>query len=371
LSEIESDDPPVGIQPRSRGARAHGKVGVRDVARLAGVSTATVSRALNSPARVSSELQKRIDEASKALGWVPHGAARTLTTGRSKAIGVVFPALSHGGDFARAVEALQRELKLHNYMLLLGISHHDLDEEFRLIRQFVEFGADALILVGAIHRPELTSLLEQHEVPWIDTFVYSPESHGTSIGPDNRRALRELTEYLIGLGHRRFGLLGQGTTDNDRTLARAQGIQDALQEHGLELRHALVAENRWGLGVGREMMRKMLASKPRPTAVICANALLAAGAMIEALSQGVSIPDDMSIVGYDDIELMSELPVTVTTVRIRSDEIVTRAARLLMARLEGREIETEWEVDFEIVRRASVGPPPGRQRKRGSDETGS
>jgi LacI family transcriptional regulator len=118
-------------------------VGLRHVAKVAGVSTATVSRAVNTPGLVSPELRNRIAAVVRELGWVPHGAARALTTRRSGAIGAVFPTLSHG-DFARAAEALQDELTANGYTLLLACSQYDLEQEQRLVRQFVERGVDAI-----------------------------------------------------------------------------------------------------------------------------------------------------------------------------------------------------------------------------------
>jgi LacI family transcriptional regulator len=343
-----------------RGASA--KVGLRDVARAAGVSTATVSRATNSPALVSSELRERIEKVSKQLGWVPHGAARALTTGRSGAIGAVFPTLSHG-DFARAIEALQDELRESGYSLLLACSYYDPEEEYQLVRRFIERGVDAIVLVGGAHKPELTKLIEAQNIPCVNTFVYDRKTHGTCIGPDNRKALRRLTEYLIDLGHRRFGLIMQESANNDRAAARTQGIHDALKDHGIELRHNHVVNARWGIAEGRQLFRAVVEASPRPTAVICGNAPLAVGAMLEAQNLGLAVPEDITIVGYDDIELMSELPVTVTTIRVQSDEVGRRAGRFLVAKLQGRRADIQWECEAELVTRASSGPPPKRKRR--------
>lgn len=336
-------------------------VGLRDVARAAGVSIATVSRAMNTPARVSTQLRLRIEAASRDLGWVPHGAARALTTKRSNAIGAVFPTLSHG-DFARAAEALQDELRRSGYTLLLACSNYDPEQEYQLVRQFVERGVDALVLVGALHKPELTSLLQTRGLPSVNTFVYDEKTHGTCIGPDNRKAMHKMTEYLVGLGHRRFGVIAQSIAHNDRAEARLRGIKDVLERNSLELKHLHFAGGRWGVQEGKLLFRKIMASKPNPTAVVCGNAYLAVGAMLEAAALNLAVPGDVSIVGYDDIEIMTELPVSVTTVRVRSDEVGRRAGQYLMARLEERPIGIEWECEAELVKRDSAGPAPRRKR---------
>ena len=330
-------------------------VGVRQVAEAAGVSTATVSRAVNTPELVSPELRDRVAAVVRELGWVPHGAARTMTTRRSGAIGAVFPTLSHG-DFARAAEVLQDELTANGYTLLLACSQYDLVQEQRLVRQFVERGVDAVALVGNIHLPELTELLERRSVPYVNTFNFVPGGPDNCIGPDNRQAMFDLTKHLLAQGHRSFGVIAQSIQNNDRATARLQGIKDALAEEGLGIRPQHLQEGRWTIAEGRQLMAAILAKHPRPTAVICGNAYLAVGAVLEALYNHIKLPDSISIVGYDDIEIMQELPVSITTLRVRSDEVGRRAAAYLIAAIEGRTIDIARDCEVEIVERASSGP---------------
>ena len=341
--------------PQAAARPAPTAVGLRHVAKAAGVSTATVSRAMNTPDLVSPELRDRIAAVVRELGWVPHGAARALTTRRSGAIGAVFPTLSHG-DFARAAEALQDELAANGYMLLLACSQYDLEQEHRLVRQFVERGVDALALVGNTHAAELTELLDRRQVPYVNTFNFVPGGEEKCIGPDNRKAMFELTKHLLAQGHRKFGVIAQSIRNNDRASARLQGIKDALAEAGLGIRPQHLHEGRWTIAEGRRLMAAILEQRPRPSAVICGNAYLAVGAVLEALDRGIRLPDELSVVGYDDIEIMQELPVPVTTLRVRSDEVGRRAAEYLVAAIEGRPTEVARECEVEIVQRASSGP---------------
>lgn len=331
-------------------------VGLRAVARAAGVSTATVSRAINNPELVSEELRTRVSAVIEHLGWVPDGAARALATRRSGAIGAVFPTLTHG-DFARATFALQHELQKDGYALLLACSEYNPDQELMQVRKFLERGVDGLILVGEAHHGDLPKLLARRRVPTINTFVYDKETHGRTIGTDNRQTLEALTNYLIELGHRRLGVIAQSTVNNDRAAARLAGINDALSAHGLAIRPNHMAVGLSGIAEARSLFRQIVEAEPCPTAIICGNAYLAVGAELEALSLGLSVPDDISIVGYDDIELMNELPVPITTVRVPSEEIGRRAARYILGRIFGRDEETQFECDAEIVKRASCAPP--------------
>jgi len=334
-------------------------VGLRDVARVAGVSTATVSRAMNNPAVVSEELRDRIASVVRHLGWVPHGAARALATRRTGTIGAVFPTLTHG-DFARAIQALQSELSRSGYTLLLACSEYNAQQEYQQVRKLIERGVDALLLVGEAHHNDLAELLDKNRIPYVNTFVYNPSTHGTCVGPDNRKALHKIANYLIDLGHKSFGVVAQSTDNNDRAQARLQGIRDALAEKSIAIQPRHFAQGYWGINEGRQLFRRILERKPWPTAVICGNAYLTVGALLESQVMGIQVPAEMSIVGYDDIEIMSELPIPLTTVRVSSDEVGRRAARLLVARLEGRSIDLNFECDAEVIVRSSSGPAPKR-----------
>lgn len=331
-------------------------VGLRQVALAAKVSTATVSRAINTPDLVSPKLRERINAAIDRLGWVPDGTARALATKRSFTIGAVFPTLTHG-DFARATTAIQQELQSRGYTLLLACSDYDIEQEFQQIKKFLERGVDGLILVGQNHHPELARLLARRNVPTINSFVYSEETHGTSIGPDNRKLFYDMTKYLIDMGHAVFAVVAQSVEHNDRAEARLRGIQDALAEEGIAVRPQHFAIGQWSISEGRNLFRRVMLSQPRPTAVICGNPSLAVGAYLESVAMGLNVPDDVSIVGYDDIEVMSHLPVPLTTVRVQSEQVGRNAARYLIARLDGESADIPFQCETEIVIRASSGPP--------------
>jgi LacI family transcriptional regulator len=332
-------------------------VGLRQVALAANVSTATVSRVINTPDLVSPKLRQRINEAIDRLGWVPDGAARALATKKSFTIGAVFPTLTHG-DFARATTAIQEELHANGYTLLLACSDYDMEREFQQIRKFLERGVDGLILVGENHHPDLEKFLLRRDVPMINTFVYSQHSHGTCIGPDNHKLFYDMTRHLIDLGHEIFAVVAQSVKNNDRAQARLQGIKDALAEKGIAVRPQHFAIGQWSVSEGRNLFARVMRQSPRPTAVICGNPYLAVGAYLESMVMGLRVPDDVSIVGYDDIEVMSHLPVPLTTVRVQSEQVGRNAARFLLGRLDGRDIEIPFQCESEIVLRASSGPPP-------------
>lgn len=330
-------------------------VGLRQVASVAGVSTATVSRAINNPETVSPDLRARIEMVIRELGWVPSGAARALATRRTYTVGAVFPSLAQG-LFARAIDGLQDELNARDYTLLLAHSRYSFDEERRQLRKLIERGVDGIVLVGRERPADIEALLRKQNVPYVHTFVYHPDGDVPSIGPDSYAALYEMTEYLIGLGHRRFGIIGQSTAGNDRAQARWDGVHAALAEHGIAIPSAHALQGHWSVSEGRALFSRIMERRPEPTVVIGGNPFLAIGAMLEAQSRGIRIPEDMSIVAYDDIEIMQELPVPITTVRGPSDEVGREAARVILRMIEGERDVASVELPSRVILRASSGP---------------
>lgn len=353
-------DPAGGAEGRRKSAdRAtvkRGTIVAADVARIAGVSTATVSRAMNYPDQVSEPVRARIESVVKSLGWVPHGAARALASRRTGAIGAVFPTLTHG-DFPRAIQALQHALAENSYTLLLSFSEYNLDQELRQVRMLLERGVDGIVLVGKMHHPDIPGLLARYKVPFINAFVYDPDSPHTCVGPDNHKALYRLTNYLAELGHTRFGIIGQSTKNNDRVQARLQGVKDALAERSIAVHPRHQVEGLWGIREGKLLLRKILRHAPHPTALVCGNGYLAVGALLECQRLGIRVPEDMSIVGYDDFEFMAEIPIAITTVRVSGEDVGRRCADMILSRLAGGGDEAPHECSAEILVRASSGPP--------------
>jgi LacI family transcriptional regulator len=338
-------------------ARRREAVGVRRIAQVAGVSTATVSRAINNPKAVSEGLRARISSVITELGWVPSGAARALAMSRTHTIGAVFPALALG-DFARAIDALQDELDTRSYTLLLARSRYSAEQEHRQVVKLIERGVDGLVLVGKTRTRDLDLFLERRQVPFVNTFVYAADSAAPCIGPNNFRAMFEMADYLIGLGHQRFGVIAQSSVNNDRAGERRDGVHAALSRRGIVIPPQHELEGRWSIEEGRKLFRCLLGTRPWPTAVICGNSLLAAGALLESQQLGVAVPEDMSIVGYDDIEIMRELPIPITTVRVASDKVGETAGAVIVDMIEGRHVGGGIEIPFEIIPRRSSGPPP-------------
>jgi LacI family transcriptional regulator len=343
---------------RSFARGSSGTVTVQDVAERAGVSVASVSRVLNKSGNVSSRLKHRIEEAVADLGYVPHGAAQALASRRSKTIGAVVPTLENP-TFAIGVEALQRYLTRSGYMLLLASSNYDPDQELLQVRTLVGRGVDGMMLVGNVHDSKLYDFLDEKGIPYVNTWVLDPSGKIPSVGFDNRQAATDLVNYLLDLGHRDFGVIAGLTVANDRAQARVDGVREALARKGLSLTREKLIERPYKILDGKVALRELLKSPKPPTAVICGNDLLAFGAMLECYERGISIPEEISIAGFDDLDFAAHLSPSLTTVRVPADEIGMKAAEFLLSRIKGDPILPITEIDVNFVVRKSTGPPPG------------
>jgi LacI family transcriptional regulator, galactose operon repressor len=335
----------------------------KDVARLAGVSTATVSRAINVPDAVDAETRSRVRDAVAQLHYVPHGPARALRSHRSKMVGAVVPSFEYA-LYARTTSAMQGVLEPKGYSLVLAEHHYDLEAELRVTGQLIGHGVDAFVYVGVHHDPALFALLEDYGRPYVLTWGVDPMRRHPSIGFDNRAATFEMTRHLIGLGHRRFGLLSAKPEGNDRATERGAGVRAALAQAGLELDPRWIQYGAINLGAATAMMRKLLERAQRPTAVICTNDVFAVGAMIACREQGIRIPEDISITGVDDTDLGATQTPALTSIRTPIVEIGRAAAEQLIARLEDRPHAAFQTLPFELVLRGSTAQPPPRPRAR-------
>lgn len=332
-------------------------VSLSDVARLAGVSTASVSRTINSPNLVRPESRERIEAAIRELGYIPSGAARALATRQSRAIGAIVPTLDDA-IFATGISALQRRLTQLGYTLLVAASEYDPKQELREAHALLTHGVEGLMLIGENRDPELYRLLERSRVPFVNCWTYRAASSHPCIGFDNERAARQLTEYLIDLGHRDIAMIAGITRGNDRAQARVDGVRGALKAIDCDLPGERFIEQRYGIAEGRNGMRELLTrcSQP-PTAVICGNDVLAMGALFECQSRGLAVPEALSIAGFDDLNVSAHLQPSLTTVKVPSSEMGTLAADFLAQRLKGRPALDHMEVETTLVVRNTTKRP--------------
>jgi LacI family transcriptional regulator len=321
----------------------------------ADVSTATVSRVLNGASNVSDGVRERVERACRELNYLPNGAARALAARKTMTIGAIVPTIENGG-FAAAVGAFQRVLSANGYTLLLTCSDYHPDVELREARNLLSRGVDGLMLVGSEHQEELVGLLERYAVPFVETWTIA-EGH-PSVGFDNKAAAATLTEHLLALGHRRVGVITGKPAGNDRAAHRILGIRDCLARHGLPPPLEWSTERPYRVEEGRRATRALMQGANNPTALMCGNDQLAFGAMIEAGVLGLSVPEDVSIAGFNDQEFAAHLTPPLTTIRIPAEEMGDRSAQVLLQRIADPHAAAEpLTLSFELVTRLSTAPP--------------
>jgi LacI family transcriptional regulator len=339
---------------RRRATAQAGIPRLSEVARLAAVSPATVSRAFNTPALLNAATLKRVTDAAARLNYLPDGLARSLRRNRSMVIGAVMPALRHA-YFASTVEGLQAEIARRGYTLLLAISEFDEKAELAAIQSMIRQGVDGIVLVGTQHDPTLLPLLRDRGKPFVVTWSYDPAL--PSVGFNHRNAIQPVVNHLLDLGHRDIVAVMAFLGVSDRERERLAGIEDAFGRRGQSFSSERVMfAGGSGLQDGRNAFRNARARFPRATAIICANDLLAAGAMMECAASGLSVPRDVSIVGYGDLEIAAAMTPPITTVKTPADAMGRMAASCLLAKLAGEDHLDHIEFATELVLRGSTGP---------------
>lgn len=336
-------------------------IGLNDVAVLAAVSSATVSRVLNHPTKVRPDVRARVERAMEELNYVPHGAARSLASNQTRTMGAVVPMFDIS-LFAKIVDGVQETIHENGYTLLLAKCNYDPEREAAEVRALVERGVDGMILVGSSRKDEVYKLLRDRRIPFVNMCVYTPDAPWTCVGWDNVEAAAKMARYLIDLGHKRFGIISSQTKNNDRASARLLGYLSALRDGGLGIDHDAIVESGHTIAEARLAMSRLLLLSKKPTAVICGNDTLAYGALQECIRSGIRVPDDISISGFDDIEIASHCVPALTTLRVPAHEVGQQAALIVLGAQQSTKVNSvRFELDL-IVRGTT-------QRCRNEDES--
>ena len=332
------------------------KPSINDVAQLAGVSTATVSRTLNEPSKVKRTTLDSVRNAVNQLGYTPHFGGRALASNKSNTIGALIPTMDNA-IFARGLQALQEALAESAVTLLIATSGYDPEREFEQIQTLLGRGVDGLLLIG-LSRPDKTySLLNQHGVPVVVAWSFKDDTEHLCVGFDNRASAADLTNLVLDYGHRQIAMIAGISHGNDRAADRIEGVRQALHARELELASDRLIETPYNLDDAALAMENLMALSSRPTAIICGNDVLAAGALMHAKRADLSVPIDVSVVGFDDIDLASVTAPPLTTVHVPHRRMGQAAAELLLAIGNGEEDVEGIKFQPELVVRGSLAEP--------------
>lgn len=334
------------------------KENIVSVAKLAGVSPATVSRAINHPELVSPKTRKRIDSAIRKSGYIRNRAAQAIHGKRSATIGLVVPTVNYA-IFAEVVQSFNDEVSAKGFTLLLASHGYDLADEYTVIRKLLEHRVDGVALIGLEHSPDSIHLLRKQQVPALSIWNYSPETEISCIGADNTEAGRLAAEHLLVLGHRRVGLVFPPTAGNDRARARLEAARSTLLDAGAEIADEWCGETPYSLSQSKRTVTRILSGRRLPTALLCGNDVIAHGAVYAALRLGISVPRDLSIIGIGDFAGSAEMEPALTTIRIPARSIGTAAAaHMIQTITDGHpEAIVRERLDVELMMRATTAPP--------------
>jgi LacI family transcriptional regulator len=299
----------------------------RDVARLAGVSQPTVSRALRDDQRISAGTRRKVQEAAVALGYVPSEAGRSLSTRMTKRMGVLVTDLTNP-FYPHLVAPLHDELERLGYRMMLFAERSD---EVTAYERLLDRSIDGVVLTTATLGSPLPAELRRRGLP----FVYLNRESGTAADAavvDNRHGAELAARELVRLGHTRVaGVFGPDDTSTGRD--REHGFRQALAEEGIALPESQVRRGPFDFATGAAALPELLAAAPRPTAVFCGNDVIAIGVLDAALRAGVRVPDELTVIGFDDIPMASWASFELTTVRHDLHGMARAAARLLVERV--------------------------------------
>jgi LacI family gluconate utilization system Gnt-I transcriptional repressor len=338
---------------RNRNASGgEGKANMNDVAQAAGVSIATVSRAIHYPDRLAPATLKLIRDTIARLSYVPDLTAGSLASSRSRIIGAIVPTLSNS-IFAETVDALSETLAKEGYQLLIGQTGYDQKREASLTEAFLGRRVDGMVLTGVTHGNGVRTHLKRAGIPVVETWDMSSRPIDMVAGFDNEKAGAAVAAYLLSKGHRKLAYIG---AREERSLKRLKGYdEEAKRQHAVPVTQVL-CDPPATFSQGSHGLSQILQELgPGKNAVFCGNDSIAAGVLFECVRRGIAVPDRMAIVGFADLPIAAETVPALTSVKVEGKKIGASAGRMLLARLGGNAgQDNSVDLGFQIMGRDSA-----------------
>jgi LacI family gluconate utilization system Gnt-I transcriptional repressor len=329
-----------------------GRVTIKELAKLVGVTKVTISRALNTPQLVSPDTLRRVQEAVRDTGYIPNLVAGSLASNRSRLVVALVPTVS-GSVFQETTEAMTLALRQRGYQLLIGQSGYDESSEDALIEEILGRRPAGIVLTGVVHSQTVRRRLLASDIPIVETWDLTPAPIDMLAGFSHEQVGRQAAEFLHQRGARHPAVI---TPDDKRALKRANVFSEVMREmlgHGDIPMRAVKAPTH--LGDGRSALASLLETNPDIDAVFCAADSLALGVLIEARAKGIEVPGRLRVLGYGDLVFAKDTDPPLTTLRIDGTRIGKLAADMLIERIEGREVEQPIvDVGFQLITRCSA-----------------
>lgn len=326
---------------------------IRDVAKEAGLSTGTVSKALSNPDKVTQKNLIKIEAAIKKLNYKPNMLAQQFRSSRANTIVVMVPDIANL-FFAKVISGIETVAQQAGFNVLLGDTKDSLKREKAFVRMVETRLADGLINLRP-YRPD-ESLLPCDDVLSV-TASSCENTPSYSVRIDNVGAAEKVVRHLLNLGHQRIGVI-TGLKDNPHTVDRLKGYTLALEKAGIEVDPSIILEGDFNYWSGLSAAEQFCQMKNRPTAIFCMNDEMAIAAMKGFTDKGIKIPESLSITGFDDMEVSKYVVPTLTTIAQPAEKIGERSAELLISLIKGETPSTiEHVLPYEFIIRESTAAP--------------
>lgn len=328
---------------------------IRDIAKEAGVSVATVSRLLNKSGYVGSETAVRVQQAIDRLGFRPNAIGRSLSTAETRTLGVMVPALSNP-VFADAVSGVTACARRAGYNVMIAATNYDSAEEVEAAGVFMEHRVDAMILTVTDPQQNLAlDLLDTAGLPYVLIYNQTSCAERPAMTIDNATAGAEIARALQGLGHHRLAMISGRFADSDRAIARRDGFLAEARAAGLDAPPVREVDF-IALNVDTVLKELFRVPATAPTALFCSNDLLAISVIGALDRMEIDVPRDVSVIGFDGIAIGTHLHPTLATVVQPSREMGEAAAQFLLRRLAGEEAAPPCRLPFTLRLGESAGP---------------
>jgi LacI family transcriptional regulator len=350
-----------GKRARRAAVGEPGKMDIRTVAKLANVSIATVSRTINRVPTVNTRMAKRVWEAIEKLDYFPNTQARALVSGRSRLLGLIVSEITNP-FFPELIQGFEDIAVEHGYEILISSTNYDPRRMSLCIRRMLERRAEGVaVMTFGVERPLLEQFAERN-VPLVFVDV-GPERPGISLlRVDYRHGIQRGVEHLAALGHRDIAFIS-GPKRLHSAQSRLVAFTRSLEECALAANPAWIVEGDHTMEGGMQAMEQLLKSKHVPTAVMCSNDVTAIGVLHKLYRAGLKAPDDLSVIGFDDIHIAQVTIPPLTTIQMSCFELARAAVTALRAHVEdGREPKRNYKIPTRLVVRESTGFPRGTMR---------
>ena len=327
---------------------------LKEVAKLASVSTMTVTRALHAPHKVADATRARIEQIVRKVGYTPDLTARGLTLQRTGLVGALVPLLTNS-LIAEIVQGLSDAVAKNSYQLLVGATGFSAAGEEAMVRAFLSRRVDAIYLTGITHTAATVRMIRDARIPCVEGGNLARNPIDMAVGYSSKDAAKTVTQHLIAQGYGPLGYIGAWPKDNDRARDRRRGFAAACKAAGIVVDDSWCIETDLDLPAGARAMATLLDRHPDVRAVFCSADTLAVGALFEAQRRGLEIPGEIAIAGFDDLDIASEVVPALTTLRVPRYEIGRRAGEMICERLAGRDVpEPVVSIATAFVRRATA-----------------